>query len=523
MTTATTERITISATNVQPQSCAIVAPSWLGLIVGASSTGAGTITPTATGVAQVIVGCKDFRNNAVTFSDSITVYLKPTVVPDISGTVPVQVGDSIDVSYDSTNTAKIDVACSNCGSFATLARVSANALRISAKILPVDTVHRAICFMVHGLDGRYQQQQCVGLTIIPPQVALYSVPTAVRAAEVVPLHTVLVSTFDSTGQSTHPDFMRVNAPWSGGACWMSFTPYFASNGSIENPSLATSSDCEHWAPAPGVPSPIVAKPSNGYNSDPELLYDAKRACLGVVFRQVTSVNSINITYTCNGTTFTPSRTLFSAPNHSAVSPTVTAGADGVNRMFYVDAGTAGCNTVSSTVKVRNATTDTAGLDAIQFGAEVTTDLAQPGFVIWHIKVRYVPALKQYIAMYVAFPQTTGIGDCTDDDLYIATSADGLHWKSFRAPMLNHLDKRFPFTSLYRSSFIYDAATDQLRTIASALTGANWGEYGVAHNFTALIGALNSSATVAASQLVPSPLLVRKPDLNVKRVIMEDRP
>ena len=339
----------------------------------------------------------------------------------------------------------------------------------------------------------------------------------------VPLHTIPVATYDSSGQSTHPDFMRVSAPWSGGACWMSFTPYFGSNGALENPSLATSSDCEHWAPAPGVPAPLVAKPANGYNSDPELMYDATRGCLGVVFRQVTTVNSINITYSCDGTTFTPMRTLFTAPNHSAISPTITKGPDGFNRIFYVDAGTPGCTAESSVIKMRVATTDTAAVGTIKFGAEVAVDLAQPGYVIWHIKVRYGPELQQYVAMYAAFPQTTGIGDCTNDDLYVATSADGAHWKSYAVPVLDHLDKRFKFTSLYRASFQYDAITGQLHTIVSALTGSAWGQFGVTHNFPALLTALNSSATVAASQLVPSQLLVRKPDLGVKKVIMEDHP
>jgi hypothetical protein len=523
MTTATTEQIGISAANVRPQSCAIAAPSWLGLVAGTDPNSGAAITPTSTGTAAVAVSCTDYRNNTVSFADSIVVYAKPTIVPDLSGTVPVQVGDSVDVSYDSTNTPKVDVACSNCGAFATLARVSANTLRLSAKIVPTDTLNRAICFMAHGLDGRYHQQQCVGITVVAPQAVLYSVPAAIRAAEVVPLHSVPVATFDGTGQSTHPDFMRINAPWSGAACWMSFTPYYKSDGSIENPTLATSSDCEHWAPAPGVATPVVAQPPNGYNSDPDLMYDAKRGCLGIVFRQVTTLNSIVVTYTCDGTTFAPTRVLFTAPNHSAVSPAVTQGADGLTRVFYVDAGPGGCNTAASTIKMRTAVSDTASLGAIQFGPEVTTDLAQPGYIIWHIKIRYVPALKEYIAMYVAFAQTTGIGYCASDDLFLATSADGLHWKSYNAPMIDHLDKRFSFMSMYRSSFNYDPATDQLQTIASALSTNNWSEYGVTHKFSALIAALNASTTVAASQLVPSPLLVRKADVGVKRVIMEDHP
>jgi hypothetical protein len=69
--------------------------------------------------------------------------------------------------------------------------------------------------------------------------------------------------------------------------------------------------------------------------------------------------------------------------------------------------------------------------------------------------------------------TTGIGNCMNDDLFMATSADGVHWQSFQALVINHLDKRFKFT--------------------------------------------------AASQLIPSSQLVRKPDVGVRQVIMEDRP
>jgi hypothetical protein len=175
------------------------------------------------------------------------------------------------------------------------------------------------------------------------------------------------------------------------------------------------------------------------------------------------------------------------------------------------------------MRTATALADSVGLDKVAFGGEVVTDLAQPGYVVWHIKVRYVAALKQYIAMYAAFPMTTGIGDCTNDDLFMAMSDDGLHWHSFQVPVLNHLDRRFDFTTLYRASFQYDAATDRLRTIVSALEKNGWGQFGVVYGYTSLVTALGSSYTVAASQLVPSPLLVRKPAVGVKKVIMEDKP
>ena len=159
------------------------------------------------------------------------------------------------------------------------------------------------------------------------------------------------------------------------------------------------------------------------------------------------------------------RQLFSAPNHKAISPTVAPGPDGFNRIFYVDAGASGCTATSSVVKMRIATTDTASLGTIAFGDEVKVDLAQPGYVIWHIKIRYVAALKQYIAMYAAFPMTTGIGDCTETTTCswrrVRTTGTGT-----RSPRRcsTTFDRRFNFITLYRASFQYEPKTATLRTI-----------------------------------------------------------
>ena len=139
-------------------------------------------------------------------ADTLQVFNKPSVSPDISGIVPVDVGDSINVSYDSTDTQKIDVVCSNCDTYATMTRVGPNTIGLTAKAVTRDTTRRGVCFTVHGLDGRYTNQQCVTVNIMPPQTALYSVPSAIRAAEVVPLHTIPVATYDKMNQSNHPDF-----------------------------------------------------------------------------------------------------------------------------------------------------------------------------------------------------------------------------------------------------------------------------------------------------------------------------
>ncbi len=522
MTSGTTDRITISATNLRAASCLVIGPLWLGLAPSANPNASWTMTPTSSGSADISVLCMDGRGAPVANNAALLVYNKPAVVPDISGILPVSVGDSVDVEYDSTDTKSVDVSCRNCGVNARLVRVDTNKVRFYAVQLATDTLHRAICFTVHGFDGRYTEQQCVAIVIMSAQAALFSVPQAIRNSEVVAFHSMPVATYDNTGESTHPDFMRINSAWSANLCWMAYTPYAGSSGSVENPSLATSTDCEHWKPAAGVRAPLIDKPPNGYNSDPELLHDEKRGCLGVVYRQVYTTNVILATKTCDGVNFSVPNVLVTAPNHSAVSPTLTTGPDGVDKIWYVDAGAQGCTSQSNTVKMRTATQAGVGLDSLHFGSEITTDLAQPGYVIWHMKVRYIPSKKEYWAMYAAFPMTTGQGNCSLDDLFLATSKDGLHWTTFNAPVLNHLDKRFNFVTLYRASFQYNASTDQIKTIVGGLE-KTWSEYAVVQNYSALIGALNLSNVAPQSALAALPSLVRRQSRALAKIVVEDKP
>jgi hypothetical protein len=143
-------------------------------------------------------------------------------------------------------------------------------------------------------------------------------------------------------------------------------------------------------------------------------------------------------------------------------------------------------------------------------------------VVWHIKIRYIAEKNLYFAMYAAFPRTSTVGNCATNDLFVATSADGLHWQTFPVPLLNKLDRRFNFATLYRASFTYNPTTDNLRAIVSGLED-DWGQYGVTYNFTSLMTAMNTATTVAASQLLPSFNLVRRADPRRRVVKIEDHP
>jgi hypothetical protein len=437
-----------------------------------------------------------------------------------AGAIAIPVGDSAEFRYDSSSTSALDVECVNCAPGASTLRLASNEIRVYANKASSDAVNRDVCFTVRDANDQ-RSRTCIPLEITPAPPPVYSVPQAIRESEFVALHLIPLETYDKTGQSSHPDFLRISVPWSTHTCWLVFTPYAGEQIERENPSLVSGTDCEHFVPARGVKAPLVDKPADGYNSDPELLYDAARGCLGVMFRTVTTANNVLITKSCDGAAWSEPRVLFSVPNHGAISPTITAGPDGAMRVWYVAAGAQGCGAVDNVVKLRVGSSASTPLERLSFGDEIPTDLAQPDWVIWHIKVRYIPEKKEYWAMYAAFPKAQ-VGGCLNNDLFFAISSDGVHWRTFPVPMLDHLDSRFRFVSLYRASFDYDGAADRIRTIVSAKDTV-WGEYGVSHDYTALKHALDTARTLPGASLVAGANVVRVVPRQVHRIRLNSRP
>jgi hypothetical protein len=229
-------------------------------------------------------------------------------------------------------------------------------------------------------------------------------------------------------------------------------------------------------------NPVVrhrGRPSD-YNSDPELVYNPETNRLLMFYRFVDRrTNTIRVSSTIDGRTWREEPKAFWARLHQAVSPTVALrNATNPTRMWYVDAGRAGCKAQSSRVMMRAVADSGPHVTDVRWSDPVATDLAQPGYVVWHMKVRYIPSKREYWALYAAFP-TTPAG-CDIDDLFFARSTDGVHWKTYADPILRHEDRAWTAAAIYRSSFLYDADSDELRVWLSARgADAKW-RLGFAH-------------------------------------------
>ncbi|MEK7194182.1 MAG: hypothetical protein AAB660_00640 [Patescibacteria group bacterium] len=345
---------------------------------------------------------------------------------------------------------------------------------------------------------------------------------SIRLTEVVSLHYIAVPTYDSSGESIHPDFIRFDRPWAGYKYWMVVTPYRFFLAELENPSLKVSNDGENWIPAPGVPDPLVPGYMAGYNSDPELVFDHVRGCMSVVFRFVFRENNIRELNSCDGVNWGESRLLFWEPNHDAVSQTITDGKGNARDMFYVSAGIRGCGATSTEIKMRSALDGRASLGEMTFGPASSINMKQAGLVIWHLKVRYIPSKNEWWAMYVAYSPRLD-GSCSRSDLYFAKSTNRTQWQTYPLPIVSRFDRRFDFLSVYRASFDYDSSTDELLVITSVIDSTDhlWQYRGV-FNYPRLQQVLDLTVGSSVEESRARFSVLGNRHGSRERILMEDR-
>jgi hypothetical protein len=317
-----------------------------------------------------------------------------------------------------------------------------------------------------------------------------------------------VPTYDGSGQSVHPDVVLFPDGWRGSKYWMTMTPYPFGASYMENPSVLQSNDGIGLAIPQGVINPIIAPVSGmGYNSDPDLIYDAAQDELVMSYRQVAAgYNSIYITTSKDGSSWTSPHMAFREVNHSAVSQSIVPAYKSIPAIaWYVDAGAAGCSATSAKIMTRSASAAPVSLAAAQWSAPMATDLRIPGYVPWHLKVSYIPSKREYWALVVAFP-ADGLG-CGADDLFLAHSRNGVHWETFRSPLMKHQDHWWSKGALYRGTFLYDETSDQLAVWFSARAEDDvWRMLFMRMNY--------SSLSVKLSQAPPS--LSTSPDSNAAK-------
>lgn len=301
--------------------------------------------------------------------------------------------------------------------------------------------------------------------------------------------------FSLSSDAVHPDVACQDGLWNGTRCWFMYTPYKNSDASWENPGFLLEASDTTWSTPPSIRNPIVPYPGIGaYNSDPDHAFDPVTKRLTQVYRVVAdSFNKIMIMSTANASTWTTARLAFKERNHDAISPSLVIDRDRSANLWYVRSGAAGCNSATSTVVMRTATpTADQLLEQATWSPAVPVNLSVPNFVIWHLDVAALPDDRGYVALVVAYNKNIG---CGYDDLWLATSPDGITWRTFAVPLFwrdMQLARTRSISTWYRGTLRYDAATDSLHLWPSALAGPNWTIYHTAIKMSDLLRVLSSA-------------------------------
>ncbi len=265
-----------------------------------------------------------------------------------------------------------------------------------------------------------------------------------------------LSTYEGSGQVVHPD---IASGGPGRWRWLAITPYPGGDATYENPSVYQSRNGHAWRAPAGLANPVEQPNGSGYFSDPDVSVDTATNTLWLYYRQVyVSSNIIWLTRSADGTHWSAPVQVLNVPSHGAVSPTVVRGAPKAPWiMWVVNAGPNGCQATSSTVERR------VSLDGVNWDAPGTTDLAEPGRVIWHIDVEWVAPRNEFWAIYNSY--ASGLS-CSTDALHFARSADGMHWQTYPAPIVTAGVIPEFHDIVYRSTFLPSAAGDTIRIWAS---------------------------------------------------------
>lgn len=254
-------------------------------------------------------------------------------------------------------------------------------------------------------------------------------------------------TFDGSGEVVHPDVAFPPTDWNGDVLRLAITPYPGGDARFEDPSLFTGADGLHWTVPAGVVNPLV-RPTAGYLSDPDIVFDPDTRRLRLYYRQVSAANDIELSTSADGVHWDAPRLVLSGPNHTVVSPSVVRRSAGDWWMWAVNGGI-GCTAPAATLEVRRSS------DGIHWSAPVAASLSQPGYFPWHVDVEWIPSRNEFWAVY----NVKTAGSCTTPALYLATSPDGVTWTTYPAPVLARGTAPEFADIVYRSTFAYDPVTD----------------------------------------------------------------
>jgi hypothetical protein len=309
--------------------------------------------------------------------------------------------------------------------------------------------------LVSALAGGSTLTGCKGISepiSVPDGTSEFDDAEAPGAPFVAPA-VIPTATYDGSGEVVHPDAAVFPRRWQGQRYWLSATPYPGGNPRYENPSIYKGQSSREMTVPAGATNPIVAPPSSGYLSDPDIVHDPDRNELRIYYRQTAGeLDRVYLTTSSNGVQWSPGQLVVSDLRYGLISPAVVRESATSWRMWTVSAPAQGCYSLP----IELALQQRSSADGITWSEPKPVELRVPGRVPWHWDVQYVPAKSEYWALIAAYPDGTS---CSRTAVYFARSADGTSWQVSPTPLLGPGEFEPIRDLVYRSTFHYHEGSD----------------------------------------------------------------
>ena len=256
-----------------------------------------------------------------------------------------------------------------------------------------------------------------------------------------------VETYDGSGELVHPDALVFPHRWNGHRYWFAATPYPGGNSTLENPSGFAGDSAQDWRTIPGLTNPI-ARPTNGYLSDPDVSYDPANKRMRLYYRQTTArADQLYLRTSVTGSEWSDPTLVVEDGLYSLISPAVVREPNGSWRMWTVNASAGGCRARAASISL----TQRRSQDGIRWNRPEVVNLAIPHYSPWHWDVQYIRERKEYWALVAAFPDAT---NCSQTSIFFARSANGTNWTVSPTPLLEPGAIQPLHDLVYRSTFRY---------------------------------------------------------------------